>query len=120
MASDLLMLRIFTVSVQNNCTKFVNNTEEKYSLPPSLTKILILPVLWLLLLLIKVINKGVSKVVPIGRQSPDDHDHNQNEEQEVPETLTKPHLLPVLQVEGEGREEEREGERKEGGNGHSK
>ena len=35
-ASDLLMLRIFTVSVQNNCTKFVNNTEEKYFLPPSL------------------------------------------------------------------------------------
>ena len=69
-ASDLLMLRIFTVSVQNNCTKFVNDTEEKYSLPPSLllslTKILILPVLWLLLLLVEVINEGVGKAVPIG------------------------------------------------------
>ena len=108
MASDLLMLHIFTVSVQHNCINFVNDTEEKYSLPPSLlpslTKILILPVLWLLLLLIEVINEGVGKAVPIGRRSPDDHHHNQNEaEQEVPETLTKPHFLPVLHVERGGR-----------------
>ena len=63
-------------------------------------------------------------MVPIGRRSPDDHDHNQNEaEQEVPETLVKLHLLPVLQAErgGRGGRGGREGEGgREGGNGHSK